>query len=61
MEQPEFGDVPGIGVEEVRAMIAAGTPVQVIDVRPRAAVSRLQDIAEGAKWRDPENLAAMDR
>ena len=35
LEQPEFGDVPGIGVEEVKAMMAAGKPVQVIDVRPR--------------------------
>src|SRR6059058_2320001 len=30
--------------------------VQGIDVRPRAAVSRLQDIAEGVQWRDPEQL-----
>ena len=30
--------------------------VQVIDVRPQAAVSRLQDIAEGVQWRDPEQL-----
>jgi superoxide dismutase, Fe-Mn family len=56
LEQPEFGDTPGIGVEEVKAMMAAGKPVQVIDVRPRAAVSRLQDIAEGVRWRDPEQL-----
>src|SRR5262249_28640500 len=40
LEQPEFGDIPGIGVEEVKEMLAAGTPVQVIDVRPRAAVTR---------------------
>lgn len=57
VEQPEFDDIPGIGVEEVRDMIAAGRPVQVIDVRPRAAISRLQDIAEGATWRDPELIA----
>jgi Fe-Mn family superoxide dismutase len=56
VEQPEFGGVPGIGVEQVREMMAAGKPVQVIDVRPRAAVSRLQDIAEGVRWRDPEQL-----
>jgi Fe-Mn family superoxide dismutase len=56
VEQPEFGDVPGIGVEEVRAMIAAGTPVQIIDVRPRVAASRVQEIAQGAQWRDPEQL-----
>jgi len=56
LEQPEFGDAQGIGVEEVRDMIASGKPVQVIDVRPRAAVSRTQDIAEGIRWRDPEQL-----
>jgi Fe-Mn family superoxide dismutase len=56
LEQPEFGDIPGIGVEEVKEMMAAGKPVQIIDVRPRASVSRLQDIAEGVQWRDPEQL-----
>ena len=49
LEQPEFGDIPGIGVEEVKEMMAAGKPVQIIDVRPRASVSRLQDIAEGVR------------
>ena len=33
LEQPEFGDLQGIGVEEVKAMMAAGQKVQVIDVR----------------------------
>src|SRR5258708_10491683 len=56
LEQPEFGDVQGVGVEEVKEMMAAGKPVQVIDVRPRAAVTRGQDIAEGVRWRDPEQL-----
>ena len=56
VEQPEFGDAPAIAVEEVKEMLAAGKPVQVIDVRPRASVSRQQDIADGAKWRDPEQL-----
>lgn len=56
LEQPEFGDIQGIGVEEVKEMMAAGKPVQVIDVRPRAAVSRAQDIAEGVQGRDPEQL-----
>src|SRR5205085_11932965 len=50
LQQPEFGDIPAIAVEEVREMMAAGKPVQVIDVRPRAAVSRAQDIAEGVQW-----------
>jgi Fe-Mn family superoxide dismutase len=54
--QKEFGDLPAVRVEEVRAMMASGQPVQVIDVRPRHFVSRQQDIAEGITWRDPEQL-----
>jgi Fe-Mn family superoxide dismutase len=56
LEQPEFGDLQGIGVEEVKAMMAAGQKVQVIDVRPRHNVSRQQDIVEGVEWRDPERV-----
>ena len=54
--QPEFGDIQGIGVEEVKAMMATGQKVQVIDVRPWQSVSRQRDIAEGVQWRDPEQL-----
>jgi Fe-Mn family superoxide dismutase len=54
--QPEFGDLPGIDVEEVKAMLDAGTPVQFIDARPKHYVSRTQDIIEGATWRDPERV-----
>ena len=54
--QPEFGDLPGVGVEEVKAMLDAGKPVQVIDARPRHFVSRQQDIMQGATWRDPERV-----
>ena len=54
--QPEFGDLPGIGVEEVKSLLAAGKPVQVIDVRPRASYERGPEIAEGVKWRDPEQM-----
>lgn len=46
--QPEFGDLPGVGVEEVKAMLESGKPVQFIDARPRHYVSRTQDIIEGA-------------
>jgi Fe-Mn family superoxide dismutase len=56
LEQKEFEGVPGIGVEEVKAVLDAGKPVQVIDVRPRHYVSRTQDIMEGAVWRDPERV-----
>ena len=56
LEQPEFGDLQGIGVEEVKAMMAAGQRVQVIDVRLRHNVSRQQDIVEGVEWRDPERV-----
>jgi Fe-Mn family superoxide dismutase len=54
--QQEFGDLPGVGVEEVKAMLDAGKPMQFIDVRPKFYVSRTQDIAEGATWRDPDRL-----
>jgi Fe-Mn family superoxide dismutase len=54
--QPEFADLPSVGVEEVKAMLGAGQKVQIIDVRPRHFVSRQQEIAEGIPWRDPEQL-----
>ena len=55
--QEEFGDLPGVGVEEVRAMLAEGKPLQLIDTRPKHFVSRQQDIAEGVTWRDPERVS----
>jgi len=40
LEQPEFGDLPAVSVEEVKAMLDAGKPVQFMDARPRHFVSR---------------------
>jgi superoxide dismutase, Fe-Mn family len=54
--QPEFGDLPGVAVEEVKAMLDTGQPVQIVDARPRHYVSRTQDIMEGAVWRDPDRM-----
>ena len=54
--QKEYGDLPGVGVEEVRTMLDSGQPLQLIDVRPRFYVSRTEDIADGASWRDPERV-----
>ncbi len=54
--QREFGDLPGVSVEEVKAMLDEGRPVQVIDARPRHFVSRTQDIMQGAVWRDPDRV-----
>ena len=54
--QEEFGDLPGIDVEEVKAMLDSGKPLQFIDARPRHYVSRTQDIIDGATWRDPERV-----
>jgi Fe-Mn family superoxide dismutase len=54
--QPEFGDLPGVGVEEVCAMLEAGKAVQFIDARPRHFVSRTRDMIEGAVWRDPDRV-----
>jgi Fe-Mn family superoxide dismutase len=56
--QKEFADVPSVGVEELKAMLASGESVQVIDVRPRHSLSRQQDIAEGVRWRDPDRIDA---
>lgn len=53
--QEEFADVPGVGVEEARAMLTEGN-VQLIDTRPKHLVSRQQDIAVGVTWRDPERV-----
>ena len=52
--QEEFGDLPGVSVEEVKAMLEAGKPVQIVDARPRHTMSRQQDIMDGATWRDPD-------
>jgi Fe-Mn family superoxide dismutase len=56
LDQPEFGDLPGVGVEEVQAMLDAGQPLQFIDARPRHFVSRTLDIIDGATWRDPDRV-----
>jgi superoxide dismutase, Fe-Mn family len=56
LEQTQFAELPSVSVDEVKAMLAAGTPVQVIDTRPRHYTSRAHDIVEGAVWRDPERL-----
>lgn len=53
--QPEFGDIQGVGIEEVQAMLKEGN-VQLIDTRPRHFVSRQQEIADGVAWRDPERV-----
>ena len=56
LEQKEYDDVPGMAMEEVKAMVDAGTPLQLIDVRPKHYFSRSQDIVANAVWRDPERI-----
>lgn len=56
LEQREFAEVPAISVEDVAAMLQAGTPVQIIDTRPRHYTTRAHDIMDGAVWRDPERV-----
>jgi Fe-Mn family superoxide dismutase len=53
LEQKEFADVPSISVRE---MMKSGTPVQIIDTRPKHYTTKAQDIMDGAVWRDPERL-----
>jgi Fe-Mn family superoxide dismutase len=54
--QKQWPDLPSMTVEEVRAMIEVGQPIQIIDTRPRHYSTRAQDIMEGATWRDPERV-----
>jgi superoxide dismutase, Fe-Mn family len=56
LEQKEFADVPSVAPEEVKGMLDAGTPVQLIDARPKHYYSRAQDMMDGAVWRDPERM-----
>lgn len=56
LEQKEFGDLPSIAPEELRAMLDAGELVHVIDVRPRHYLTRSNEILDGAVWRDPERV-----
>jgi Fe-Mn family superoxide dismutase len=56
LEQNQFGDLPSITAEEIKAMLDSGTKVQIIDTRPRHYSTRAQDMMEGAIWRDPERL-----
>jgi superoxide dismutase, Fe-Mn family len=56
LEQKQFADVPSISVEEVKAMLDAGEPVQLVDTRPRHYSSRAHDMMERAVWRDPERV-----
>ena len=56
LEQKQFADLVSVTPEEVRAMVNAGTPVQIIDTRPRHYSTRAQDMMEGAVWRDPERV-----
>jgi Fe-Mn family superoxide dismutase len=61
LQQPEFGDLPSIAVEEVREMLASGVPVQVIDARPRHYYTRSNEIAAGVPWRDPDKVHEWSR
>lgn len=56
LEQKEFSDVPSVTVDEVKAMLDSGIPVQIIDTRPRHSSSRAQDMMEAAVWRDPDRV-----
>jgi Fe-Mn family superoxide dismutase len=54
--QNQWPDLPAMTVEEVKAMLDAGQPIQIIDTRPRHYSTRAQDMMEGAVWRDPERV-----
>ncbi len=54
--QKQWPDLPAMTVEEVKSMLDAGQPIQIIDTRPRHYSTRAPDIMEGAVWRDPERV-----
>jgi Fe-Mn family superoxide dismutase len=56
LEQKQFAELPSITAEEIKAMLDSGTPVQIIDTRPKHYSTRAQDMMEGAIWRDPERV-----
>jgi len=56
LEQKQYGDLPSITPEELKAMLDSNTPVQIIDARPRHYSTRAQDMMENAVWRDPERI-----
>ena len=56
--QEEWADVPAVGPESIKAMLDSGTPVQVIDARPRHYFTKSQEIMAGATWRDPDQVDA---
>ncbi|GMV58969.1 superoxide dismutase [Betaproteobacteria bacterium PRO7] len=56
LEQKEFADVPALAPEELRELLDSGSPVQVIDARPRHYATRASDMMRAAVWRDPERV-----
>ncbi|MEA2943457.1 MAG: superoxide dismutase, Fe-Mn family [Bradyrhizobium sp.] len=56
LEQKQFADLRSITVEEVKAMLESGTPVQIIDARPKHYSTKTPDMMDGAIWRDPERV-----
>ena len=57
LEQPEFGDYPRMAVEDLKAMVDKGEPVQMVDATPRHFVERRQEMIAGAQWRDHEKVS----
>lgn len=56
LEQRQFGDLPSVAPEDVRSMLDQGTPVQLLDVRPKHYTARAHEMIDGAVWRDPERV-----
>ena len=56
LEQPEFGDYPRMAVEDLKAMVDQGEPVQIVDARPRHFVERRNETIADAPWRDHEKV-----
>ena len=45
-----------MAVEDLKAMVDAGQPVQMVDARPKHSVARRPEMIVGAQWRDHEKV-----
>ena len=55
-EDPSDQSLPSLSIEELRARLAKGERLQILDARPRHHISRTVDLMEGAIWRDPDRV-----
>jgi Fe-Mn family superoxide dismutase len=53
--------LPSVSVEELSGKLASHEHVEIIDARPKHYFSRVDDMMQGAVWRDPERVEEWSR